>query len=147
LVPQDGDEHDPQNLHDGKFGSAWVEGSPGDGVGEYVEYALDQTEKKRPPGREPALLGLSFLNGYTRSPAIWKAYSRAKTLRFRVDGTETYLIELRDTLEPQIVTFDPIPIRSGRKTLLRFEIVATYRGEQHSDVAITELKLNGRSPH
>ena len=96
---------------------------------------------------EPTLLGLSFLNGYTKSPVIWKANGRVKTLRFWIDGTEMYLIELEDTPEPQRVTFSPITIPSGKKTILRFEIVAVYRGEKYSDIAITELKLEGLSPH
>lgn len=104
----------PEQLFDGDPGTCWVEAAAGDGIGEWVMFAVNRPVE-----------GLRMTNGFARSPALFQSNNRIRRLRlsfvvgFTAPGLVTELdyylffttelkeaeVQLRDTLEPQPVEF------------------------------------------
>lgn len=148
LIEQGNNKYAAENIHDGKFDTAWIEGVKGNGEGESVTYILDLSKyKPNPNGPHPKIDGLSILNGYTKDHEIWKNYGRVKSMRVLVSGKPYCIVNLLDTPEPQTVAFTPISILRGKTTTLKLEIMSVYPGEKYSDTALTEVRLNGTAPH
>jgi hypothetical protein len=104
----------PDQLFDGDAGSCWVEGAPGDGIGEWVLFVVNRPVQ-----------ALSLVNGFARSPALYENNGRIKSLRlsfavgFTAPGLVTELdyylyfladmkqveFGLADSPQPQEITF------------------------------------------
>lgn len=128
LAPQTGASYGPENLA-GETDRAWCEGAPGDGAGEYVRITYAQ-----PVSFKTLLVG----NGYAKSPALYAANARARTVRIETgdgirftavlpDRGETHSIRLRHTAKTQTV---------------RLTIVDVYRGEKHRDLCLHDFRSN-----
>lgn len=145
LAPYGGISYSASNAHDFKENTAWIEGKPDHGVGEYITYVFDYSD-------EPGLaeyLGINKLliaNGYKKSRALWEANSRVKEFRMYVNGEHYADVQLADEFEIQTVTFDTILFKNGRKEL-RFEILEVYPGTKFKDTAISLLMFDGVGDH
>jgi hypothetical protein len=131
--------------HDFDLSTAWVEGKPGHGVGEYLEYTYDLTKKPVQPGL--AVTTVHIFNGYRKSPQVWKANSRVKRFRLLVNGRPRAFIDLSDTATMQTVELKPVPLPGKARVHLRFEIAAVYPGRRHQDTAVTDLTFDGTGHH
>lgn len=134
------------NAHDFNSQTAWVEGKPDDGIGEWIEYTFNFDRIPDYKGN----LGITRLliaNGYKKSPRLWKANNRIRTLKMSVDGKPVAMIQLEDCFEIQTVEIPKImfPPRSTRK--VRFEIREVYRGEKYRDTALGLLMFDGVGVH
>lgn len=130
--------------HDSDLNTAWVEGSEGDGIGEFLEYIIDTSERE---GGEPLkVTGLHIYNGYRKSRESWRDNSRVKRLKLYVNGRPHAIINLMDAYNYQAVELGSIELRA-KKTVLRFEIMEVYKGRKYSDTAIAEIELNGCCAH
>lgn len=144
LAPQAGHNYAPANAHDLSFETAWVEGAPHNGVGEWIEYTL--------PPENPLITSICVANGYVRTKKAWTENNRVKLLEVRVDGRPHALLKLSDVYALQV--FDVPPIghthRSNYEALtkkapvvIRFIIRDVYRGSKYNDTAITEIFFDG----
>jgi hypothetical protein len=72
---------------------------------------------------------------------LYKANSRVKKLKLTIDDKTEYILELEDTMMPQI--FDVNYKTSHAEKLYpikaEFEILEVYKGEKYEDTAINTL--------
>ena len=136
--------YNAKQAQDHNLNTAWVEGSAGDGVGEFLEYIVDTSEHV---GDDPLkVTGLRIYNGYRKSRELWRDNSRVKRLKMYVNGKPYAIINLQDAFNHQTVEVGTIELKA-KKTTLKFEIVEVYKGRKYSDTAITEIELDGCCAH
>lgn len=126
----------PGNCHDLRYNTAWVEGKPDDGIGEWIEYTF--------PRKNPPLQQIIIANGYVRTRNTWTENSRVKDLELSINGRRYAMLHLKDIYASQ--TFDVEDIETGGRPLtLRFTIRSVYPGTKYKDTAISEIYFNGPS--
>jgi hypothetical protein len=130
-----------KQAQDSEVDTAWVEGSEGYGIGEFLEYIITT------PQSDLKVTGLSILNGYRKSKESWHDNSRVKQLKLYVNGKPYGMIKLKDSYNYQAVEIGTVKLKPNGKTTLRFEIMEVYRGRKYSDTAITEIELQGCCAH
>lgn len=127
-----------KNLSDHKAATAWVEGKPEDGIGEWVEFKFD---KQAWEDKAYAFAGVIYIvNGYAKTPALFRENNRVKTLRVSYNGRVLCDLALADTM--QLQTFRIQQLRPANCMLgdtIRFEIRDVYRGTKYRDTCLTEL--------
>ena len=107
--------------------TAWVEGKPDDGIGEWVEFTF-----------KPRIMleSISIINGYTRSETLYQANNRVKKMRISFDDGTYFDRELKDgEHKPQIITL-PEAKQTGKFRLIILEI---YKGSKYNDTCISEV--------
>jgi hypothetical protein len=139
LPRQGSNSYDVVRIEDGRAGTAWVEGVEGDGAGERVTFTLDP--EGLPRGESVPLWGFEVVNGYARDERTWRNNGRVREMVLHVDGRPVRRIVLHDTMRPQHITFDGVPVRAG--SAITLEIRYVYRGERFADTAISELVPQG----
>lgn len=145
LDPVGSNSYMANNAHDFDVTSAWVEGKPGHGIGEYIEYTIDMT-----PDNASKNLGITQIilaNGYKKSKAIWQENTRVKRLKMFVNGKPYGFLELLDAFEFQFIDIGKIMLPPQKITTIRFEIVEVYPGSKFQDTAISELLFDGVGVH
>jgi hypothetical protein len=123
----------PLRLFDGVRESAWVEGVPGDGIGEWVEFELTRSA-----------IGLSVQNGFNMSftPVAGREIETyyAKNNRVRAmdiasgDGKVAQRVELEDAGDR--MQFFPIALPSG---VYRLTVSSVYKGTKWADTCLGEI--------
>lgn len=131
--------------HDFNITTAWVDGNPDYGVGEYLEYSFDMTTIKE--HHELGITKIIIANGYKKSKKIWQENSRVKKLKLYVDNKPFAHLELLDSYEFQTVAIGKLMLPQQHVMTLRFEIVEVYPGTKYQDTAITELLFDGVGVH
>lgn len=130
-----------ENAHDLYLKTAWVEGVPGYGIGEYLTYTFDNQSAR--------VTTVSIFNGYVKSKKIWRNNSRVRTLKMYVNDQPYAILQLEDT--PACQNFelnDTLGHREdGKDLILKFEITDVYPGDKYDDTAITELFFDGVDVH
>jgi eukaryotic-like serine/threonine-protein kinase len=121
------EKYAPQNIIDGRLETAWAEGAPGPGLGEWIVLTFKpQTVRE-----------VEVYPGYGKQPNIFYANNRLKraTLSFS-DGTKVEA-SFTDELRRQTIMLDaPIHVSS-----LKLVIEDVYPGSQFNDTAISEINL------
>lgn len=120
-----------ENLTDGDNSTAWVEGVYHNGLREYIELKVDSAFSDN-------FKRVYLLNGYTKSPSIWKENSRVKQFGIYQDNELKMIVDLKDTDEWQY--FDLLDVIDKNKPI-QFWILAVYDGTKYKDTAISELVL------
>jgi hypothetical protein len=148
LKPGKTSSYEPKNIHDLNYGSAWVEGVPGNGVGEFVTYHI--------PPNNPRINKLIVVNGYVRNDKTWIENSRVKKLKMYLDNKPYAILNLKDVKNEQLFSVDLIGYsdRHDYNALLikpwytiKFEIMEVYPGSKYQDTAITEIYFDGIDVH
>jgi len=141
LKPSGGITYEAKNAHDFSLKNAWVEGVPGYGEGEYLEYFFKN--------ESPRITDIKIYNGYLKNEAGWKKNSRVKKMKLWVTGKPYAILELQDTRALQTFTLGgPLGRTSDNKDLvLKFEILEVYKGDAYDDTAITEIFFDGLDVH
>lgn len=141
LKPSGGITYEAKNAHDFSFRTAWVEGAPGYGEGEYLEYFFQN--------KSPRVTDILIYNGYVKSETGWKKNSRVKQLKLWVNGKPDAVLELQDTRALQTFKLNgPLGrAKDGKDLILKFEILDVYKGDAYDDTAITELYFDGLDVH
>lgn len=116
-----------KQLNDSNPNTAWVEGNPDYGIGEYFVTK----------GLCPNII----YNGYQNSPTNWKNNSRVKRFKIYVNNKPYAYLDLTDEMGAQ--RFDCLLGEYGGSDEFKFEIVDVYKGEKWSDVAISEIDYRG----
>lgn len=115
-------------LFDQRTHFAWVEGAPGDGMGETITVTFDTPSSVR---------ALDVWNGYQRSDDHFEKNNRAAKLRVAMDGAEPVVVDLADSRAVQRVKL-PAPVK-GR--VLTIGIDAVTKGKKYDDLVISELRF------
>ncbi|MBK7096448.1 MAG: hypothetical protein IPH57_15860 [Saprospiraceae bacterium] len=128
LEPQGSSNYDMKNLNDYDPMTAWIEGKPGYGIGEYFEIKTPNVN--------------TIYNGYQSSPTIWKNNSRVKTFKVYIDNRPLCFLKLTDEMGAQIFELPDVNNYDYEKpSIFKFEIVEVYKGLKWSDVAISHIDL------
>lgn len=129
LKPVRGITYGPERMFDGKSDTAWTEGVPGDGVGQYIQVFFDKPLPVR---------GLTVTNGYPKSANLFKWNGRVRELSIATSAGAASRFTLKDTPRPQFV---PVP-GSGAIAWLRLTIRSAYRGDKYRDTTIAEILVD-----
>ena len=145
LAPVNENTYTANKAHDFDITTAWVEGKPDQGIGEYLEYSIDMT-----PANASKKLGITKIilaNGYKKTKAAWQENSRVKRLKMFVNGKPYGVLELLDSFEFQVIDIGKLMLPVHHITTIRFEIIDVYSGTKFQDTAITELLFDGVGVH
>ena len=113
------------NLVDGDPSTAWAEGVPGSGIGQWVDVTFPTVRTVRE---------LRVLPGYAKRPDLFKKYNRPKRLRFSfADGT-SQTVTLQDA-----PTLQRFPVESATGDPVRLTILDVYRGTTRNETYISEI--------
>jgi hypothetical protein len=136
------------NAHDLSYKTAWVEGAPGDGVGEFLLYKFAPAS--------PRITDIIVVNGYVKSTRAYHDNARAKKLKMYLNDEPYAILHLEDRISRQFFKVEPIGNgnRTDRKVLmlrpgwtLKFEVLEVYKGLKYDDLAITEIYFDGIDVH
>jgi hypothetical protein len=127
-APQFGNRYGVDHLFSNSSDEAWVEGKPGQGVGEWITIDF----------REPRLVKAVIVrNGYQKSRDIFARNSRVRRLRLVFSQGETQTLTLADNMDLQRIALDP-PVSAS---WVQFIIDDVYPGSTYADTAVTKLFL------
>lgn len=148
LAPAGGLDFRAGNAHDLSYGTAWIEGVPGHGIGESVTYHF--------PPVNPRITKIIVVNGLVWSEREWRENSRVKKLNMYLNDELYAVLLLEDTRREQAFTFEPLGHgdRDNWKELekmpwwtIKFEIAEVYEGEKYDHTAIAEIYFDGIDVH
>lgn len=111
----------------------WVEGISGDGVEEWIEITVDNSNSIY----NSYISSLLLANGYVDfdKPYLYLANNRIKQLRIQcIDEGLDFIIELEDTSQLQEVKL-PRNVY-GKKPVFRLSILEVYKGEKWDDTCL-----------
>jgi len=77
-----------KNAHDLNFKTAWAEGKPSYGIGEYLTYTF--------PAKHPRITSIIIANGYVKSEALYMNNSRVKSLTIYENDKLIAILNLKD---------------------------------------------------
>jgi hypothetical protein len=146
LKENNGINYSPKNVHDFNKNTAWIEGKPDFGVGEFIEYCFDFSEVKGYEGG----LGINRIllaNGYKKNKQIWKNNSRIKQMKVYLNNKPYAILNLLDSFEIQTIDIGEIKFPVNKETKLKFEITQVYEGKKYKDTAISLLMFDGIGVH
>lgn len=143
LEPQSGNCYEVDMLNDSDIATAWVEGVEGDGVGERIDFIIEDYEPV--PGESEPIeypwRGVMVLNGYRKSQDAWESNGRVRTALVSVNHEPLCTIELEDSMLLQHVQVPETLV--GHGDVISFEILEVYPGSLYEDTAVTEVILTG----
>jgi hypothetical protein len=129
-VAQDGaDVYGPDNLLDGNDATAWVEGSSGQGVDDYLVLEFDALQ---------SVSGLTIRNGDDKNRDIYGKNSGVKDVELRFSAGDRLETTLKDDPAPQHVALSR-PIKAKWVQLI---VRSVYPGWKYSDTAINEVRVD-----
>jgi len=145
LPEQNGHCYGANNLVDADLSTAWVEGTPGDGTGEWIEFSIEEGFN---------LGSISIVNGYRSARETYEANGRAARIRcilnFADGDTDEFTVDLDDQSWDEISndpcggyqliweTGEPMEVET-----VRLQILDAYPGSTYDDLCISECILLG----
>lgn len=133
-------DHPGEYVADGNFSTAWVEGEPGTGVGEGVDFIFPDT------GTKQEIWGVMIANGYYKSESTYKnngfvtkisfspGYGYTETV-YTLNPPDVYYME--NKIYSDIILFDE-PIVTDYLTVT---IEDAQAGTKYEDTCISEIVL------
>ncbi len=146
-LSEKGHTYSPQNLFDSDKTTAWCEGSPGEGIGEWLQVDYNSEGSSS----EVEYIDLKILPGYAKSAALYATNSRPakisveiidRTTKKKINNIKAQIFNIQDN--PELQTFR-IPIESTidlSKMGFFIKIEDIYRGSKYKDMCITELNFD-----
>jgi hypothetical protein len=135
LPPQGANSYGPEHLigRAGNENTAWCEGVPGPGIGEFIVEKLDGGYVAR---------SFSITNGYAKSDEAFRSNGRIKSAAIETSRGYRAIVTLKDTREPQSVKFPKSKI-----SWLKLTIADVYPGA-HADTCVSQfsITLDGEEP-
>jgi len=145
LPDQGGCSYSPWNMFDMDLTTAWAEGVPGPGIGEWVEVSLSGF----------GVMEIAIVGGYAKNGESYRANARPAEVEYEVveeSGRTTGTVELTDLAwrEADRSTFSPLvgsvvflgdcarPVRS-----IRLRVLDVHPGSSFDDLCISELLILG----
>lgn len=148
LKPQGAHSYEAKNAHDLSYRTAWVEGVPGYGIGQFLLYTFSP--------ESPRITDIIVVNGYVKNEKAYLENSRAKKIKVYLNDQQFAILNLEDRRSTQRFKFDPIgngdrenfaALKVKDEWTLKFEILEVYKGSKYDDVAITEIYFDGIDVH
>lgn len=144
--------YNPETLFDNDLSTAWVEGVPGNGEGEWVEIEFMENVE--------SVEGIGIINGYTKREAIYNANSRIKKIQLEVYRGERSMQpykrtiielkqkqfnELNKNVEAPFISWlaDHVGSEPYGISKIRLTILEVIPGTKYEDTCISELYLLG----
>lgn len=129
LAPAHGNSYGARNLLDGENSTAWVEGSSGQGVGDFLVVEFDTPQVVR---------GIRLRNGYAKNVDIFVKNSRIRDVEIDFSTGDNLQTTLADTMDEQQVSLN----RPVKAKWLRITIRSVYPGAKYTDAAINEVRVD-----
>ncbi|EZH75750.1 hypothetical protein ATO12_02875 [Aquimarina atlantica] len=149
LADQGSIQSGAENAMDLNYKNAWVEGVPGYGIGEYLEYSFYQGS--------PRITEIIVVNGYVKSETAWRNNSRVKKLKVYIKDEPYAILNLTDQRAAQHFKVDPIgkldksidyiTSKSLPPWTMKFEIMEVYPGDKYEDTVLSEIYFDGIDVH
>jgi hypothetical protein len=145
LAPQGDNRYDVTRILDNDPSTAWVEGSAGYGLGDYILFTFVPARFHGAGVVDVTIRGLRIRNGYGKNPDVWAENSRIKTLRVLHNGIDIGTVGLADIMDEQwipmggVTAFGDLDISAG--DTLKLVITGVYTGAAYKDTALSELIL------
>jgi hypothetical protein len=131
LPPGSGNFYGARSLTDGNDKTAWVEGSGGQGEGDFVVIEFDSPRTVR---------GLTLHNGYAKNADIFGKNSQIKDVELRFSTGDSFPATLTDKMGEQRVSLNR-PVKAKWVQLI---IRSVYPGWKYSDTALNELRVDAQ---
>jgi hypothetical protein len=125
-------KYGPESLFDRALDTAWVEGVPGNGIGQWVVIEFDSLR---------LVNAIEINNGYNKDTDIFEKNNRVRELKVEYSERARNSVILNDTGSTQaIVLPNQRPLRAY---WIKFTIESVYRGKkiEWEDTAISELHV------
>jgi hypothetical protein len=120
----------PDSLFDKASDTAWVEGVPGQGIGEWVVVEFDQYR---------LVTAIEIRNGYNKDRDIYEKNGRVREIKLEFSERQKRSVTLKDTGTPQPIA---LPKDQPLKAYwIKFTIESVYPGSKFDDTAISELHI------
>ena len=100
--------YSPENAFDNDEVTAWAEGVPGPGKGEWIKVDFERTEK---------LVELSIKPGYFKNTSVWKKNNRVASIRILLSEGTDKLFEFPDSPKERRIPFPQIETDSVKITI------------------------------
>ncbi|MBX4912786.1 NADase-type glycan-binding domain-containing protein [Rhizobium bangladeshense] len=128
LPAASGNMYELDHLSDGRMSTAWVEGAPGDGIGETILMTFSRPTTARK---------LRLVNGYAKNADIFRKNNRVRTLQLTTSAGEIRTLHLSDN-----TSWQEFALSSAREIKwLMLKIISVYPGWKYQDTAISELRV------
>lgn len=118
--------------------SAWCEGVPGDGKGEWLELDLKH------PMTSDAGFDIEILPGYAANHAAFLKNNRPRTLAVSINGDQTtrqLALQDYDKFQSFYFKWQGKPVKK-----IRLALQDAYKGTQYTDTCITDIAVRQRVP-
>jgi hypothetical protein len=111
---------------------AWVEGVPGDGLGEWLVIKPDKPARIRQVG---------IINGYASSDDLYQANGRVSALDVSVNGDKPFRVLVPDERLRSTPFYFDLPASKDAVKSIKLTIAGVYPGTQFHDTAISRIVL------
>jgi VWFA-related protein len=125
------DAYQAGHLADGKDSTCWAEGVDGPGIGEWVQFGFDAPK---------TLKALKIIAGYTKTPNVYGANNRVKTLKLVFSDGESQTVDLADQYGFQRILID----RERPTRFVKLVIMDVYKGSSYDDTCVSEVEFEYR---
>jgi hypothetical protein len=127
LPPQAGNNYGVQNLFNDDNTAAWIEGRPGQGIGEWILLEFE---------RPWMVKSLMVSTGYQKNAEVFARNSRVSKLRLVFSEGEVQAYDLADRQGLQEIVLAP-PVKSAE--WVQVVIDGVFPGSRFTDTAISKL--------
>lgn len=132
LPEENGLNYKAENLRQMEGKHAWVEGVPGDGLGESLVIT---------PNKPARIRQIGIVNGYATSDELYEANGRVSALDVSVNGGKASRVLVPDErLRSRMFYFDLPASKEAVKTI-KLTIAGVYPGAKFHDTAISRIVL------
>lgn len=125
---EEGVRYEAKQAHDGKVGTAWVEGEEGSGLGSWVELDL---------GGEKTVSKIKVWGGMWYSGEYWSRANRPKDIEVKFSDGSTQTFQLGNEMKAFEFTLKK-PVKTSS---VRVKISSIHSGTTWHDTAISEIQV------
>lgn len=134
LASQGKFSYKPNLTLDGKLETAWLEGSKGNGIGEWIMYSSENNQ---------TVSSVTIYNGYLKNNTTYLNNGRMKkiSLEFSDGSILTYDIaklSFNESKNGFTINFDNPIVTSS----IKLTVLDVYNGAYYSDLAVSEIEFN-----
>lgn len=117
----------PSNAVDVNSNTAWVEGAPDAGIGEWISFENNVAKE---------ISYIQIKNGYTKNEEVFWANNRLKKIRIEFSNDDPIIVILKDGYERGNNVYLNKTVKT---TSLKITILDVYKGQKYDDTCISEI--------